>query len=267
MGMFLDFMNFPPLEPGDLLQCHRCFSEVEQVHQALMDLWKPRWQQASMAGTEQLSRIMGFIQAYMPKLHFPEPDFSLRRWRRALDNFPVRPARGVDGIDVADLKHLPDSITTNLLNFLAKIDGLETPWPAQLLCGTVISLAKQEQSHLPSHFRPVVLLGTVYRTWSRMNVLPLLSIFGQLVPSCAHGFLPGRECAQVWLQLQGFIEVCLQQGIEFSAFSRTYFETCFNNVGRDSLMALAEHISALHFCDLGGRSSMVLLDLFRSKLP
>lgn len=95
--------------------------------------------------------------------------------------------------------------------------------------------------HLPNHFRPVVILGTVYRTWSRMNALPLLRIFGQIVPSCAHGFLPGRECAQVWLQLQGFIEVCLQQGIEFSGFS-TDIEKYFNNVGRDSLMALAAHI-------------------------
>ena len=117
----------------------------------------------------------------------------------------------------------------------------EKPWPAQLLYGTVISLAKLDPAHLPSHFRPVVILGTVYRTWSRMNALPLLGIFGQIVPACAHGFLPGRECAQIWLQLQGFIEVCLQQGIELSGFS-TDIEKCFNNVGRDSLMALAGHI-------------------------
>ena len=54
-------------------------------------------------------------------------------------------------------------------------------------------------------------------------------------------FFLGRECAQVWLRLQGFIEVCLQQGIEFSGFSND-IEKIFNNVGRDSLMALAEHI-------------------------
>lgn len=133
----------------------------------------------------------------------------------SIESCPVRPARGVDGIDVADLKHLPDNITSNLLNFLAQINGAEKPWPAQLLYGTVISLAKQDEAHLPNHFRPVVILETVYRTWSRMNALLLLRIFGQIVPSYAHGFLPGRECAQVWLQLQGFIEVCLQQGIEF----------------------------------------------------
>ena len=78
-----------------------------------------------------------------------------------------------------------------------------------------------------------------------MCALPLLQMFSKLVPASAHGFLPGRECAQIWLQLQSFIEVCIQQGIEFSGFS-TDLEKCFNNVGGDSLMALASHVG---FCD------------------
>eukprot|EP00435_Cladocopium_sp_Y103_P021195 s622_g5.t1 len=241
-GDLLQFQSLPEhVEPGDLLQCHRHFSEPAQIHQALLDLWKPRWQQASLVGSAQWERIIGFIQAYMPRFDFPKPELTLERWKMALAHFPKRPARGVDGIDVADLKHLPDSTTAPLLEFLGGIDGLDRKWPDQLLFGTVLSLAKQDHPHLPSHFRPVVILGTVYRAWSRMCALPLLQLFGQLVPAAAHGFLPGRECAQVWLQLQGFIEVCIQQGIEFSGFS-TDIEKCFNHVGRDSLMALASHL-------------------------
>eukprot|EP00435_Cladocopium_sp_Y103_P041240 s12_g11.t1 len=226
-GEVLSLRQVPAhVEPGDLLQCHRYFSDAEQVQQALMDLWRPRWQQASLVGTVQWERIMGFVQAYMPQMHFPAPDYSLDKWKMVLDQFPPRPARGVDGIDVADLKHLPPAVNSHLLEFLSQIDGTTTPWPDQLLF---------------VHFRPVVILGTVYRAWSRLCALPLLQMFSHVVPMAAHGFLPGRECAQVWLQLQGFIEVCLQQGIEFSGFS-TDIEKCFNNVGRDSLMALAGHV-------------------------
>jgi ribonuclease HI len=241
-GDLLTMSSLPQtVEPGDLLQCHQYFSTVDEVHQALLALWQPRWQQASMVGTEQWNRIIGFIQAYMPKHTFPKPQLTLDNWRFALDHFPKRPARGVDGIDVCDLKKLPPTITANLLDFLGSINGTDQHWPQQLLFGTVVSLAKQAQPHLPNHFRPVVILGTVYRTWSRMCALPLLRLFGSLVPAAAHGFLPGRECAQIWLQLQSFIEVCIQQGIEFSGFS-TDIEKCFNNVGRDSLMALASHV-------------------------
>ena len=238
----LTFSSIPEtVEAGDLLQCHRYFSEVHQVQQALLDLWQPRWQRASLVGSAQWERIVGFVQAYMPRVGFDPPALTLTNWKMALKHFPPRPARGVDGIDVADLKQLPDSSTLELLDFLRSIDGQQQPWPDQLLFGTVLSLGKQDHAHLPNHFRPVVILGTVYRAWSRMCALPLLQVFAKLVPAAAHGFLPGRECAQVWLQLQGYIELCLQQGIEFSGFS-TDIEKCFNNVGRDSLMMLATHL-------------------------
>eukprot|EP00435_Cladocopium_sp_Y103_P050325 s456_g15.t1 len=231
--------NLPThVEAGDVLQCHQYYSTHEQLQQALLDLWRPRWQRASAIGTEQWNRIIGFIQAYMPTVNFPEPELQFEQWQHALSRFPPRPARGVDGIDVQDLKHL---VTNNLFQSLQRIDGDRCHWPDQLLYGTVLSLSKQDQAHLPSHFRPVVILGTVYRTWSRMCALPMLQVLSQIVPASAHGFLPGRECAQIWLQLQCFIETCLQQGIEFSGFS-TDIEKCFNNIGRDQLMALATQV-------------------------
>ena len=228
-------------EPGDILQCHQYYSSTEQIHQALIDLWRPRWQTASMIGSEQWNRITGFIHAYLPRLDFPEPDLTHSQWQTTLNQFPPRPARGVDGIDVKDLKQLPEQSSNSLLTFIKKIDGDTCVWPDQLLFGTVLSLSKQELSHLPNHFRPVVILGTVYRAWSRMCALPLLQLLSMVVPASAHGFLPGRECAQIWLQLQCFIEVCIQQGIEFSGFS-TDIEKCFNNIGRDPLMTLASHV-------------------------
>ena len=229
------------LEAGDLLQCHRYYSGVQQVQQALLELWQPRWQRASQVGSDQWARIVGFVQAYMPRFNFAAPALTLEGWKKALDHFPTRPARGVDGIDVADLKHLPDSTTMELMDLLRSIGSQRTTWPDQLLFGTVLSLGKQDHPHLPNHFRPVVILGTVYRAWSRMCALPLLQMLAQLVPSAAHGFLPGRECAQVWMQLQGYIELCQQQHLSFSGFS-TDIEKCFNNVGRDPLMMLAQHL-------------------------
>eukprot|EP00435_Cladocopium_sp_Y103_P008022 s1291_g2.t1 len=200
------------VEVGDVLQCHQYYSTTDQLQQALLELWQPRWQRASQIGSEQWDRITGFIQAYMPPVDFPEPELNCDQWHTALSRFPPRPARGVDGIDVQDLKHLPETITTNLLQMLKSIDGERCHWPDQLLYGTVLSLSKQDQAHLPTHYRPVVILGTVYRTWSRMCALPLLQALSRVVPASAHGFLPGRECVQVWLQLLCFIETCLQQG-------------------------------------------------------
>ena len=75
----------------------------------------------------------------MPRYQFPQPQLTLDNWNFALAQFPKRPARGVDGIDVNDLTHLPPSVTSNLLDFLKGINEVDRPWPEQLLFGTVLS--------------------------------------------------------------------------------------------------------------------------------
>ena len=242
VGTVLTFASLPDdLEPMDLLQCHQAFASSADLHAALLELWQPRWQKTSLVGGSEWARIVAFIEAYMPKMHFPAPTFDLQSWKSVLKRFPTRPARGVDGVSVEDLSHLPDVASQSLLDFLQRIDGVNTDWPEQLKYGTVISLSKRDDPHLAQHYRPVVILSCVYRAWARLWAQPLLHTLANLVPGNACGFLPGRECAQVWIQLQGIIEVCLQQGISFSGFS-TDIEKCFNNVGRDSLMKLAVHV-------------------------
>jgi hypothetical protein len=229
------------LEIGDELTMHHYFTSLEEIHQAMQALWQPRWQKLSTIGSTDWTRIMGFIQAYLPRRHFPALTLEPQIWQQTLKRFPKHAARGVDGISVSDLQHLPEEVTQNLLTFLDSIGHNQQTWPSAMLFGKVISLAKREDSHLPAHFRPVVILSCVYRAWSRMQAFPLIQRLAQEVPNQAHGFLPGRECAQVWTHLQGYIELCLQQRLDFCGFS-TDLEKCFNNIDRDVLFTLAQHV-------------------------
>lgn len=241
-GDLLTLESIPDtLEVGDELQQVRFFTSLGEIHQAMLELWRPRWQKASQIGTADWNRILGFIQAFMPTLQFPDPPLAISAWKTMLRRFPPRAARGVDGIAVADLAHLPDSITQNLLDFLGQIDGSACKWPSQLLFGKVLGLAKQEHSHLPAHYRPVVILSCVYRAWSRMKAQPILQFLANAVPLEAQGFLPGRECAHIWLRLQSYIELCIQQRMDFCGFSAD-LEKCFNNISRDVLFTLAAHV-------------------------
>ena len=117
-GDLLTLESIPDtLEVGDELQQVRFFTSLGEIHQAMLELWRPRWQKASQIGTADWNRILGFIQAFMPTLQFPDPPLAISAWKTMLRRFPPRAARGVDGIAVADLAHLPDSITQNLLDF------------------------------------------------------------------------------------------------------------------------------------------------------
>ena len=238
----LTFASLPSqLEAGDCLQHQIVLADESSIHQALLDLWTPRWQRASSLDASMWQRIVDFITAYMPRLTFPDPDWSLGNWHSVLKCFPPRAARGVDGVSVLDLLSLPSAASTQLLEFLQSMDGSTISWPSQLCYGTVINLAKIDGAHLAQHFRPVVIFGTIYRAWSRLCARPLLRQLAKVVPDSALGFLPGRECAQVWLQLQSFIELCCQQNLSLGGFS-TDLEKCFNNIGRGPLMHLATHL-------------------------
>ena len=229
------------LEPGDSIRHEVILSSVDQVHEALASLWKPRWQKMAQLSADMWHRVTSFVQAYMPTCQFAAPIFDVPSWHATLKRFPAHAARGVDGIDIADLRALPDACTHQLMDFLQTLDGDSVPWPPQLMYGKVINLAKISGAHLASHFRPVVIFGTIYRAWSRHCARPILKKLAGLVPDGAFGFLPDRECAQIWVQLQAFIESCVGTQLSLSGFSSD-IEKCFNNVGRDPLFALATHL-------------------------
>ena len=241
-GDLVTFATLPEnLEVGDCLQYRVTLADESSIHQALLDLWKPRWQRACTLDEATWSRITSFIEAYMPRMKFPSPDLSLATWQATLCRFPARAARGVDGLSALDLRNLPPAATQQLLGFLGSLQGPAANWPAQLLYGKVINLAKVDGAHLAKHFRPVVIFGTIYRAWSRLCARPLLHTLSQVVPEAAFGFLPGRECGQIWLQLQAMIELCCQQDLTLGGFS-TDLEKCFNNIGRGPLFRLASHV-------------------------
>ena len=266
MGTCLDFMHFVIMLNQAI--CYNATTTSPRwpkciKHQALIDLWKPRWQKAGMVGTEHWNRIMGSIHAYMPWLQFLEP---LQRWKTALNHLQS----GLPEVLMALTWRtwntcLTTSLPTCWISLRRSMElrshgllncsmGQWSAWPnrMKLICPTTLDL---------------VILGTVYRTWSRMNALLLLKIFGQIVPSYAHGFLPGRECAQVWLQLQGFIEVCLQQGIEFLDLALTLRNISTTWDATPWWRMQRTLASATRFWNRGGRSWMSLSDPFRYRLP
>ena len=241
-GDLLTFQSLPAhLEVGDCLQHQVVLADEKAIHAAMLDLWTPRWQRACTLDEATWHRITSFIEAYLPRLTFPGPDLSLSNWHATLCRFPARAARGVDGLSALDLRNLPSDATQQLLDFLGTIDGQTVGWPSQLRYGKVINLAKVDGAHLAKHFRPVVIFGTIYRAWSRLCARPLLNFLSHVVPAAALGFLPGRECGQIWLQLQAFIELCCQQDLTLGGFSSD-LEKCFNHIGRDPLFRLATHV-------------------------
>eukprot|EP00435_Cladocopium_sp_Y103_P014969 s2954_g3.t1 len=237
--LVLDFL--PDCSVGDCLDLHHHTVTIDQVHQNLIDFWSPKWNCEALQSAETWSRMTSFVQAYMPKLPLSLPPLTIDAWRKALRRFKPTAARGADGWARLDLINMSTFHTNQLLLLLTAIEQQQVSWPAQLLEGLVIALAKCESAHRPNEYRPIALLSIVYRNWASLRSRQLLRQLEQYIHADTHGFLPSREPAQTWLHLQSAIETSLQSAQPLAGIG-TDIVKAFNCIQRDPLWHLATAI-------------------------
>ena len=217
------------------------YTHTEELHHKLQDYWRPRWHHDTPISPDDLQRIVNFTQAFMPKGHFDFKPISIHEWRQATRRFGKRAARGLDGFGKEDLTNMRDDHIQCFLDMMQAIERGEAAWPQQLLEGVVISLAKRDDSHCPSDFRPIVLLSMLYRCWASIRSRQLLAHLANYVHEDAHGFLPYREPSQTWLQIQASVELALQSGSDLIGLSADVVKA-FNNIRREPMWQLARHL-------------------------
>jgi hypothetical protein len=199
---------WPPLQEGDVLvQSHHTSSDAE-VHEQLINIWQPRWQQMQGASNDLWTRITGFIGSYMPKFVFDLPDITPAEWLRTVRRFKPTAARGADGYAKRDLLHVSPVHISWLLQFLMRIELDDLDWPDQLQQGLVLAIAKHDAAHEAGSYRPIVLFSVLYRCWGSLRSRQLLKQIEGHIHSDAFGFLPSREALQSWLQTQASVEPC-----------------------------------------------------------
>ena len=216
-------------------------SDVHEVHHDLLSHWEVRWNAHQEPSDSDWQRITAFFVSFIPKIHFDLPVITVTKWKTALKRYGPTAARGVDGVSHEDLLRLPDSLTQHLLGLLCLIENGESGWPRQLLYGVVISLAKVLDAHQAGSFRPVVIFGTVYRTWASIRSKQLIQQLAPHIPGSCFGFMPQGECAQLWMCLQASVELALMDGTPWCGLS-TDLHRAFNTIPRRHSLLLSRRL-------------------------
>ena len=247
--------SLPEVYPGDHLDYHHHTVTTDQVHHNLIDFWNPRWNCDALQQGETWARRTSFVKAYVPKTPLVLPPLTVETWRKALQRFKPHAARGADGWARLDLIKMSTTHATKLLKILTAIEQRQMTWPTwpkQLLEGLVIAIAKCDVAHKPNELRPIVLLSIIYRCWASLCARQMLQQIEPFIHADAHGFLPSREPAQTWLQIQAAVETSLQSTMP-SAGIGTDFVKAFNCIQRKPLWFLADALGIPH--GLLGKSS------------
>ena len=229
------------LQPGAMLQRTQHIHTTHDVHSELLDLWVKRWQARVQPTAAEWQRITGFFHRHVPSLDIQLPPLLLEDWRRTLKKYGERAAKGLDGISHLDLRFMPDCYVLSILQLLSKIEEGELDWPKQMLVGVCHAIAKIDGAHEAGAFRPIVVLSIIYRTWSALRARQLISQVAPFLPPGQYGFVPEKEPLELWMSLQGEIEVALMAQGTLAGLSSDLVKA-FNNIPRLHSEALGKHL-------------------------
>ena len=235
------FTDWPDLKVGDVLVQHCHTRSDADTHEALISLWKPRWQKAENLDATDWIRITNFVAAFMPTFDFVLEDIQPDEWLRTVRRLSDRAAVGVDGFSKLDLLNMSPFHLKLLLQLFHDIEAGRRAWPRQWLESLVLGLAKTPDAHTAGSFRPIVLFSVLYRIWGSLRCRQILRQLEVVAHSDALGFLPGRETLQAWVQIQSSVEVSLQSGVPIAGLA-TDMVKAFNSIQRPQWFMLARKV-------------------------
>ena len=233
--------HLPPLTPGDELHQHQVLSQIDEVHSAFVDFWRPRWNAYKDVSATDWARITTFAQAHMRALSLQLPPIDHDSWHRNLRRYKPTAARGVDGLSHLDLVNMPPQLVKQVLDLLDRVEGGE-PWPQQTCFGVVEALAKVDGAHEVSTFRPIVVLSLLYRTWGSIRSRQLLARLTPHLPDGQIGFVPGQEAMNIWALGTAMVDLSCQGGVALCGLSSVLVRA-FNCIPRTRATALVGILS------------------------
>ena len=230
-----------PLDAGAVLSQRIYEPTVEGICDSLVQHWTSKWTALNDLSEERMSNVMNFANAFLPRLSFDLAPLTTQHWIKALRRMKAKAATGADGFSRQDMLALHTDHLQWLVNLFNKLEEQQTSWPMQLLTGLVFGVAKNDQPHLPEHFRPIHLFTIAHRVWGSIRARQILRLVAPHVPADLHGYLPGHEPATLWFTLQGWIETGLRLGQHRHGASADLMK-CFNCIERPQYFALSEHL-------------------------
>eukprot|EP00435_Cladocopium_sp_Y103_P016651 s1710_g4.t1 len=142
---------------------------------------------------------------------------------------------GLDGVSIRDLRAMPSSVLTNICAMFDTAE-LSGQWPSQAIDGRVTSLAKTDAPQSPSDFRPITVLGLIYRCYGTHHARHAIRALEGVLPDNLFGSRPGHHAAQLWAHILWAIEFSFEQNIQLSGLIAD-IQKAFNYLPREVVVA------------------------------
>lgn len=229
--------NASDIQPGDAVVQIQCSGSKEDLESAFVDEWKSRWDRHRNVPEDRWNTILAFARVFLPRRQLEWPSITPEVLTALISAKKDSSACGLDGVSVHDLKCMPPSVVHNFTRLFqsAEQDG---SWPSQLLVGKVACLAKVEHPSSVLDYRPITILGMLYRLWGSYHARKAIRQLDQFLPDTLYGSRHARSAGQVWSQLLWVVEDSTVHGVALSGLIAD-LQKAFNHLPRSVVFEAA----------------------------
>lgn len=192
-----------------MLQIRQQGTTPELFH-LFLGAWKQMWARHQDVPPDRWRVILDFARLTLPRKFMPWNDFDEAMLARCIHGKKHSTSAGLDGVSRDDLKALP---LVALQNFLSMFRHAECTgeWPSQVIAGRVTCLPKKPEPCDAMDFRPITVLGLLYRCWGTFQARQAIRALDSVLPQGLFGSRPHCYAGQVWSHLLWSIELAYEQ--------------------------------------------------------
>ena len=229
------------LQVGDVLVQEKVLAAEEDIAEAFVKVWQPRWQKQCHVAEGQWTQIQDFIVRRFRPIEWTFPDWSEDSFAQVVRSKKAKSAVGPDGVSRQDLLSLPRAGRKCFVDLYRSIEAGQT-WPLQLTNGVVTSLSKGSAHDGVDAYRPVTVFPLPYRVWSSGRARQALKSLVHHLPHGIQGGVPGGQAKTLWHSLAQMLErahwtseslngIILDIRKAFNALPRLPIWTCLARLG------------------------------------
>ena len=228
------------LDSVDTLRPGLVVSQVTQIgshadlSRMFLDTWRSMWERHRDVPVDRWQKILAFARAHLPRGEFAWQTIDVDALSGCIAHKSSTTTGGLDGVTLSDLKAVPAAALQNFVDMFHHAEQTGS-WPSQVVAGRVSCLAKVPQPEKVLDFRPITVLGLLYRCWGTFHARQAIRCLDSVLPMGLYGSRPSRFAGQVWSHLLWSIEQAYECSIPLCGLV-VDIQKAFNYLPREVVM-------------------------------
>lgn len=167
--------------------------------------WKNMWERHKDVPVDRWKVILDFARRSLPTQHMSLPPLDASALAAIVAHKNPSTTGGLDGVSLQDLKSMPTEALQNFASMFAHAEKFGA-WPSQVVAGRVSCLAKTPNPAKVLDFRPITVLGLLYRCWGTFHARHIIRALDVVLPLGLYGSRPRHFAGQLWSHVLWSIE-------------------------------------------------------------